>query len=49
MDDPFQKGVDAFWEKLDPTDDNPYEDGTDDARKWENGYYAAYRTEYQCD
>ena len=41
----FDEGYDAYWNGVDLTD-NPYEKGTDDYRRWEEGWRAARKHDY---
>lgn len=42
----FDHGVNDYWEGKDPTDENPYRDGTPASRQWERGFYAMYEMEH---
>jgi ribosome modulation factor len=41
----FQEGYDAYWDGVDISD-NPYEQETDDFRRWEEGWVQARNHDY---
>jgi hypothetical protein len=41
----FEKGYDAYWEGVD-VGNNPYEQGTEDFRRWNEGWSAARKHDY---
>ncbi len=43
--DAYEEGYDAYWDGVDVTD-NPYEEDTDDHRRWEEGWRAAHKHDY---
>jgi ribosome modulation factor len=43
--DAFEKGYDAYWDGMDVSD-NPYDQDTEERRKWEDGWRAARKHDY---
>jgi ribosome modulation factor len=44
-DDAFDEGYDAYWDGVDAID-NPYDEGTEERRSWEEGWRAARQHDY---